>query len=180
VVQAGLFTLKLLVQKILHSAPFQAGVILAVTGIAKAVSALGGAPALRNADPILGWQFDRLIFAVGVVELLLASLCLCGKAPLLASTLVAWFATILLAYRLGLWWIGRHRPCACFGNLTDALHISPQTADTAMKIILAYLLIGSYAILFREWWKRMAKSASVAVPYRERGGRQTGGWNVGG
>jgi hypothetical protein len=24
------------------------------------------------------------------------------------------------------------------GNLTDALHIPPQTADTAMKIILAY------------------------------------------
>jgi hypothetical protein len=26
------------------------------------------------------------------------------------------------------------------GNLTDVLHIAPQTADTAMKITLAYLL----------------------------------------
>ena len=30
----------------------------------------------------------------------------------------------------------------------DALHIPPQVADMAMKIILAYLLIGSYATLF--------------------------------
>jgi len=37
------------------------------------------------------------------------------------------------------------------GNLTDALHIPPQIADTAMKIILAYLLIGSYASLFWLW-----------------------------
>ena len=40
------------------------------------------------------------------------------------------------------------------GNLTDALHIPPQTADTAMKIILAYLLIGSYASLFWLWRQR--------------------------
>jgi hypothetical protein len=40
------------------------------------------------------------------------------------------------------------------GNLTDALHISPQTGDIAMKIILAYLLIGSYATLFWLWRQR--------------------------
>jgi hypothetical protein len=44
--------------------------------------------------------------------------------------------------------------CPCLGNLTDALHITPQTADTAMKIILTYLLIGSYASLFWLWRQR--------------------------
>jgi len=44
-------------------------------------------------------------------------------------------------------------------NLTDALHIPPQTAEMAMKIILAYLLIGSYATLF--WlWRQRKKSVS--------------------
>jgi hypothetical protein len=40
------------------------------------------------------------------------------------------------------------------GNLTDALHISPQVADTAIKIILVYLLLGSYAALFWLWLQR--------------------------
>jgi cbb3-type cytochrome oxidase subunit 3 len=48
------------------------------------------------------------------------------------------------------------------GNLTDALHIPPQAADTAMKIILAYLLIGSYATLF--WlWRQRGKNAEVRM-----------------
>ena len=31
------------------------------------------------------------------------------------------------------------------------LHLSDQAADNIMKVILAYLLIGSYGILFWEW-----------------------------
>jgi hypothetical protein len=50
--------------------------------------------------------------------------------------------------------MGYHKPCNCLGNLTDALHIPLQTADTAMKIVLGYLLIGSYAILFWLWRQR--------------------------
>jgi cbb3-type cytochrome oxidase subunit 3 len=48
------------------------------------------------------------------------------------------------------------------GNLADALHIPPQIADTAMKIILAYLLIGSYATLF--WLWRQKRKQSVISP----------------
>jgi hypothetical protein len=45
--------------------------------------------------------------------------------------------------------------------LTDALHIKPETADTAMKIILAYLLIGSYGSLFWLWRQRRRAAALV-------------------
>jgi hypothetical protein len=49
------------------------------------------------------------------------------------------------------------------GYFTDALHIPPQTADTVMKIILAYLLIGSYATLF--WlWQQRKKAISASLP----------------
>jgi cbb3-type cytochrome oxidase subunit 3 len=42
------------------------------------------------------------------------------------------------------------------------LHIPPQTADTAMKIILAYLLIGSYATLF--WlWRQQKREISTSM-----------------
>jgi hypothetical protein len=37
------------------------------------------------------------------------------------------------------------------------LHIQPQIADNIMKGVLAYLFIGSYGILFYQWWTRMAE-----------------------
>jgi hypothetical protein len=130
------------------------GLILTVTGIAKLWSALGNARILNDADPLLNLQFGHLMFVAGTLELAIASVCLFTKFRQLAASLVAWLATNLLAYRFCLWWIGWHRPCRCLGNLTDALHIPPQAADTAMKIILAYLLIGSYATLFLFWRQR--------------------------
>jgi hypothetical protein len=131
-----------------------AGVILLITGIAKMWSGFGSARILAVADPLLGLQFGHLIFVAGALELVVANVCLFSKSSQAATILVAWLATNLLAYRLSFWLMGWHRQCSCLGNLTDALHIPPQTADTAMKIILAYLLIGSYGILFHLWWRK--------------------------
>ncbi len=128
--------------------------ILTFTGGAKILSAFGSARILNYADPILGFSFGHLMLGVGILELSVAGLCLFNKSSQLATILVACLATNFLLYRLGLWWLGWHRPCSCLGNLTDALNIPPQTADMAMKIILAYLLIGSYATLFWLWWQR--------------------------
>jgi hypothetical protein len=87
--------------------------------------------------------------------LLVALACLFGRKVKFQAGVVSWLATTLLAYRLGLIWT-RHKVCSCLGNITGLLHIPPQTADTAMEIVLAYLLIGSYATLF--WlWRRDGK-----------------------
>jgi hypothetical protein len=53
-----------------------------------------------------------------------------------------------------------HRPCGCMGSLTTALHLSDQAADNIMKVVLAYLLIGSYGLLIRQW--RQEKKLLVA------------------
>jgi hypothetical protein len=37
------------------------------------------------------------------------------------------------------------------GSLTEALHLAPKTSDLIMKIILCYLLVGSYASLLWLW-----------------------------
>ena len=125
-----------------------AGAILALTGVAKVWSAFGNSKLLAVADPIIGITFGHLMLVVGMVEIVIALFCFFGKSQKVALGLVAWLATNFLVYRLGLWWVGYHKPCSCLGNLTDALHISPQIADTAMKIILGYLLLGSYLALF--------------------------------
>jgi len=131
-----------------------AGLILAITGLAKVWSSFGDVKLLTVADPIVGIPFKYLMLAVGVAELVIAAVCLCTKANRLATVLVAWLATNFLVYRIGLWWMGWKKPCSCLGNLADTLGISPQTADHLIKVLLAYLLIGSYGLLIWEWRKR--------------------------
>jgi hypothetical protein len=140
------------------------GALLLATAGAKLVSSFGGARVLSNSDPITRLTFRNEFRLVGAVELAAALFCFFGKGIKLQTGLVAWLATTFVAYRLDLYWIGYRKPCACLGNLTDALHITPQTADTAMKIVLAYLLIGGYATLFWLWrqnWKAGGRIQNV-------------------
>jgi len=109
---------------------------------------------LLQVDPLIGLSFRHLLLIAEVVESVVAYFCLFTKKIKLNTLLIAWLSTSSIVYRIGLWRINWQRPCSCLGSLTDALHIPPQTADTAMKIILAYLLIGSYATLFWLWRQR--------------------------
>ena len=127
------------------------------SGCTKAFSAIGSARALDSADPLIGIPFRQLLLLVGLAEFLIAFFCLFTDKRRLSLLAVAWLSSNFLVYRLGLWFIGWHRPCGCMGNLTDLLHISPRVADNIMKGVLAYLLIGSYAILVRERRQRRAQ-----------------------
>ena len=138
-----------------------AGVVLSITGIAKIWSGLGQARILVVPDPLIGIELGHLLSLVGVAEVAIALACFFSKRQLSSIVSVAWLATGFAVYRLGLLWIGWQRPCSCLGNLTDALNISPQKADTAMKIILAYLLVGSYATLFWLWRQRKKQLQSL-------------------
>jgi hypothetical protein len=130
---------------------FSAGAILAITGLAKVWSGLGNSKFLAVIDPIIGIKFATLMLVVGVAEIAVALVCFFSKRQTLALGLVAWMSTNFVVYRLGLWWMDWKKPCSCLGNLTDALRISPQTADNIMKVLLAYLLIGSYGLLLWQW-----------------------------
>ncbi|MBP7826871.1 MAG: hypothetical protein KA236_10015 [Verrucomicrobia bacterium] len=98
-----------------------AGAVLALTGIAKIWSAFGSVKLLAVADPIAGIPFRWLLLEVGVLELVIAGVCFFNRNRRLATLLVAWLATNFLVYRLGLWWMGWHRPCGCMGSLLSAL-----------------------------------------------------------
>ncbi len=142
---------------------FSAGVILAVAGIAKIWSAFGTSKVLGEYDPIVGAKFRLLMLAVGILETAIALVCFFRKRQALALSLVAWISTNFMVYRLGLWWLDWRRPCGCLGSLTDAIHISPQAADKIMKVLLAYLLVGSYSLLFCQW-RQQRRTPSVAAP----------------
>ena len=129
------------------------GILFLLTGGAKLISGNGTARILNDLDPVFLISFRHILYVAAVAELSVAAICLFSKNRKLQAGLIAILATNFMLYRFGLYWLGYRGACPCLGNLTDALHIPPQTADIAMKIVLAYLLIGSYATLF--WvWKR--------------------------
>lgn len=104
-------------------------VILVVTGLAKLWSVSVPGKMLLVADPITGLAFGRLLLLAGLAELAIAGVCVAGRSPGLKLLLIAWLATNFVVYRLGLWWMGWKKPCGCLGNLTDALHLSPQSVE---------------------------------------------------
>jgi hypothetical protein len=136
---------------------YSAGVLLLSTGVAKLVSSFGHENILHTSDPVVGVSFRNLFLFAGCLEIAVALICFLSKRILLQAGAIAWLSTGILFYRFGLWKNGWYKPCSCLGNLTDALHIPPQTADNEMKIILAYLLLGSYATLFWLWRQRKVK-----------------------
>ena len=140
-----------------------AGGALAATGAAKAFSAIGPARALDATDPLIAIPFRQLLLLVGLGELLIAFFCLFTDRRRCSLLAVTWISTNFLVYRLGLWFIGWHRPCGCMGNLTDLLRISPQLADNIMKVVLAYLLAGSYGILLWEWRRGRVQRGARSV-----------------
>ena len=150
---------------------YSASLLLLVTALAKIISSTGKAQILQTTDPILMFPYRWVFYAVGGIELIVALICIFGKRLEFKLGLIAWLGTMFLMYRFGLWWIDWRRPCHCLGNLTDALHIPPQTADTAMKIFVGYLLAGSCAALFWLWKKK--QKTSVALPSSAEATRTT-------
>jgi hypothetical protein len=141
-----------------------AGVLLFLVAAAKLISSFGTATVLRMPDPILSIPFRQVFRVVGLLELIITAVCFFSKNIELRVGLVAGLATTFVLYRLGLLWVGYHKPCNCLGSMTSELHISSAFADTIMKIILAYLLIGSYAALFWLFWRQRRKVVSASFP----------------
>jgi len=131
-----------------------AGVLLIATATAKLVSALGHAKILEVLDPVLRISYRGLFFAVGGIELAVAVYSLVGRKPVVQLCLIAWLATNFLIYRLALLALGWQKPCGCLGNLTDAIHVPPGTADLILKAGLLYMLVGSYVALYCLWSRR--------------------------
>ena len=140
-----------------------AAVILIVTASAKLLSASGTARVLALPDALLTLTNRTVLVLAGSSELLLACYLIFGRKSWLKTPLVAWLATNFLIYRLGLLWMGVHKPCGCLGTITDALSIPPATVDLLMKIVLAYLLAGSYGLIVLEWG-RGRKRADSKIP----------------
>jgi hypothetical protein len=142
-----------------------AGVLFLATALATLVSVNGSAMLLTTPDPIFGISIRFLLIIVATLEMITACILFFAKNKNLKSGVVAGLATCFCLYRLGLWSIHYQKPCNCLGDLTERLHISSHAADSAMELVLAYLLITGYAILLRNWQsKRRTFSITELAP----------------
>ncbi len=137
--------------KLVHYYVYSVGVLLLITSASKLISACGSSKILHVSDPLLGISFRWLFLIVGLIEFGVAIFCLCGNAVVSQAKLAAWLATNMFAYRVGLLCIAYHKPCPCLGSLTATIHLRPESADTMLKFLLGYILIGSYSIFLWNW-----------------------------
>jgi hypothetical protein len=126
---------------------FSSAVILFVTGAAKLFSALGAAQALDQPDSLLSLSHRHIFMIMGGLELGLSAFLLMSRNPKMQLALVAWLATNLLVYRIGLWWISAPDLCNCLGNLNQYLPVSPRILNVAALTALGWLLVGSYTLM---------------------------------
>src|SRR5688500_7735528 len=89
---------------------FTAGVLV-LTGLAKLSTGGADNQLLAAADPIIGLPFRYLLLAAGLLELGVGVACAFKRHAHFAIFLVAWFATLLLVYRVALWSVGWKAPC---------------------------------------------------------------------
>jgi hypothetical protein len=116
---------------------------LFITAVAKIVSAFGGAPILREADPIFGLPFKYVMLLVAALELGVSYLILSSQKTVTKALSILMITSCFALYRFGLSFIGYNGLCPCLGNLGDGLRLDATLIDTFMKVGLAYLISGS-------------------------------------
>lgn len=126
-----------------------AGILLILTGAAKAAFALGEAPILRQPDPLLGIPNRPLFLLVGLFELVLGIGCLTVRHATISIWGVAIIATNFLLYRLGLEWVDFQGPCNCLGSLSGLLGVSDRSLGITSNVILIWLLVVGYGGIWR-------------------------------
>jgi hypothetical protein len=150
-----------MMSKISHWFLLSAGVTLGLTGVAKIISAFGHAKILLLVDPIFSLQFKSLLPLVGSLELMVAVICFVSRGISFRAWLVGWISVGFLAYRTGLEIIHYPRPCSCLGSMASALGLSADTASNVMKVVLAYLLAGSFLVLLGVYYERTRRSPGL-------------------
>ena len=80
-------------------------VLLLLAAVAKIVSACGVALILKQTDPVLFIPYRLVLFNAGIIEVIIACVCLFCDATAIKAWLIAWLATIFLIYRIGLFWL---------------------------------------------------------------------------
>jgi hypothetical protein len=138
--------------KIIKSFIYSAGGILLAAALMRFATAAGNAQILALPDPMLGIPLRYAVVAVGIIELLVALICLFGKKIGLQTGWLVWLAANFLLYQIGLFWTPCHPQATCLGSLTDPFHLAFGTLGLILRWVPIYLFSGSFIALFCIWF----------------------------
>ena len=136
-----------------------AGGILLAAALLKFIFFAVQPPFLPLLDPVFEIPMWILVLVVGSLEFTVALFCLFGRQPWWQSMLLAWLATNLLVYQLGLLSMGYPLKYGCLGSLADPLHLSRGAIGFIMEMVPLYLLLGSYAAFIWLWFSKEGRTA---------------------
>jgi len=136
---------------------YSALMVLVITAACKLVSVMGEAKVLGMEDPIFRiFSTRQMLMVAALMELGVAWYLCRGRNPITKSYLLFWMCGLFIAYRLGLWMMN-YKGCSCVGTVAQWLPVSPATVDVLMKVVLAYLTVGSAIFFFRAWIQEKEK-----------------------
>lgn len=135
----------------------------ALTGVAKIVTLLSSGydyEWTQMKDPVFGLPFQPMILGVGLLELVIATLCLRCSNLNGALPLIAWFSTSLIVYRLAAMLSGWQRPCGCLGTLPALAGVTETQLSVMLWWVLGFMLLGSVSLLV---WKPAFNRMALAL-----------------
>jgi uncharacterized membrane protein len=127
-----------------------AGGILVFGGITRLLNVFEKTQQMDISSPIVLIPFRQMLLCIGIVELIVACLCLFTNKRTLSLILITWLVTIYGVYRVGLWTMGWYHPYPILANLMETLNISPFMADGVATAISVFLFLGSVRMLWIE------------------------------
>jgi len=127
-------------------------------------------------DPAMLISLRMVAWIGGALALLVALLCLFGGQADRQTMWVAWLATNLGAYGLGLVKYGVVRLDGFFINFQESYGLSPRVMSVVVLMAGGYLLLGSYGLLIgRRLETRMRHKAAAQDDYAKISCPECGG-----
>jgi hypothetical protein len=138
-----------------------AGGILLSAALIRFVIIISGGQFLALADPVFGIPLRYSVLLVGILELVVAMICLLARKPNLQLGCVGWLSLNYFAFWVGLAFMGCHFQGTCVGSLSDPLRLGRGISSAVLNVLSSYLLAGSCGGIARLWFEsRRAKAAA--------------------
>jgi hypothetical protein len=98
-------------------------------------------------DELLLLNNRELMIGAGLLELVVAGVLFRSRDTVFSATVLFWLSANFALYRLGMLFT-KNTNCPCLGSLYEKLGLKPEVFDNLVKLIVAYLVLGSIAVLW--------------------------------
>lgn len=138
--------------------------LLMLTALGKLAGAVEWAAGQAARDPVVHFISARemLIFAA-VLELAVVAGIWRGRSDAQKAFWPLWLSLLFTGYRLELWYIGFTGYCSCFGSWSTWMHLSQNQVNFAAKSMIAFMLLGSLAIILLQLLRDREHGGEVSV-----------------